>query len=224
MRALILGHSGGIGGALYRSFENSGYRVTGLSRAQGLDWRDMPAAEAALKALEGPFDVIVCATGVLAGQGQDQDVAPRGPEKSFKQIDIAQMQDVFAINTYGPALLLKVLPRLIEKERACKIAVLTARVGSIADNHLGGWYSYRASKAAANQLIRTAAIEMSRAYPKAALIAYHPGTVETQFTAGYTADKLSPDQAAAHLSTVLKGVTPEGSGQFLDWKGDTVSW
>ena len=217
MRALVLGHSGGIGSAVAKLLRDQGADVIGLSRAEGLDWRVPERAEQVLQSVDGPFDLIICATGQLAPEGAR-------PEKTLGQIDAQQMQEVFAVNSFGSALLLKHLPKLIAKEAESKIAVITARVGSIADNQLGGWYSYRASKAAANQLIRTGAIELQRRFPKAVMIAYHPGTVATDFTKDYQANKLLATQAAQHLLSVMQGMTPENSGLFFDWKGEEVPW
>jgi NAD(P)-dependent dehydrogenase (short-subunit alcohol dehydrogenase family) len=105
------------------------------------------------------------------------------------------------------------------------VGVLTARVGSIGDNRLGGWYSYRAAKAAANQIVRTAAIEIARRHSQAIVVALHPGTVETRFTRAYPGHrKVSPDSAAANLIAVLDGLTPDQTGGFFDWSGKPVPW
>ena len=217
MHALILGATGGIGRALADHYGARGGAVTGLSRRDGLDWRDPARAEACLAALDGSFTHVICATGALCGAG-------RAPEKSLSALDADALADQFAVNAIGPALFLKHLPRLLRRDRPTAAAVLTARVGSISDNQLGGWYSYRASKAAANQLVRTAAIELARSHPQAALIAYHPGTVATSFTANYNAPKHAPPEAAAHLLQVLDGLSPVQTGRFYDWQGIEVGW
>ncbi|MBW6419274.1 SDR family NAD(P)-dependent oxidoreductase [Celeribacter sp. PS-C1] len=218
MKALVIGASGGIGAAVCHSFTDQGMAVTGLSRREdGLDVTDPDSVAAHLGALEGPFERVVIATGKLEGAG-----AP--PEKSLRALSAEALRDQFATNAIGPALILRELPRLLPKDAPSVVAVLTARVGSIGDNHLGGWYSYRAAKAAANQLTRTAAIEIARGHKQACLIAYHPGTVATKFTEGYSRDKLSPEGAAGHLIDVMAAREPQDTGRFFDWKGQEVPW
>jgi NAD(P)-dependent dehydrogenase (short-subunit alcohol dehydrogenase family) len=130
----------------------------------------------------------------------------------------------FAVNAIGPALVVKHALRLLPKDRVARVGVLSARVGSIGDNGLGGWYSYRASKAALNQLIHSAAIEVARSHPQAVLACLHPGTVATGFTEGYGHDKVTPDAAAGHLLAVLEALTPAQSGGFYDWAGKVIPW
>jgi NAD(P)-dependent dehydrogenase (short-subunit alcohol dehydrogenase family) len=135
------------------------------------------------------------------------------------------MAKVFAANAIGPALVLKHAQRLIPRDRACRIAVLTARVGSIGDNAMGGWYSYRAAKAAANQIVHTAAIEIGRKRREAVVVALHPGTVATPFTSGYPAHKkVEADVAAENLLRVMDGLNPADTGGFFDWAGKRVPW
>lgn len=218
MKALIIGTSGGIGGAVARAFAARNYEVTGLSRAEhGLDVTDPESVAAHLGALEGPFERVVIATGKLDGDG-----AP--PEKTLRALTAEALRDQFATNAIGPALILRELPRLLPKTAPSVVAMLTARVGSIGDNGLGGWYSYRAAKAAANQLTHTAAIEIARSHKQSCVISYHPGTVATAFTEDYPRDKLSPDEAAAHLLRVMDARSAQDTGRFYDWKGDEVPW
>ena len=218
MRALVIGASGGIGGAACRGFSAQGIAVTGLSRREdGLEVTDPDSVVRHLGAFEGPFERVVITTGKLDGAG-----AP--PEKSLRALSAEALLDQFATNAIGPALILRELPWLLPKDAPSVVAVLTARVGSIGDNHMGGWYSYRAAKAAANQLTRTAAIEIARSHKQACLIAYHPGTVATKFTEGYSRDKLSPEEAAGHLIDVMAARDPRDSGRFYDWKGEEVPW
>ncbi|MGB0482574.1 MAG: SDR family oxidoreductase, partial [Alphaproteobacteria bacterium] len=173
---------------------------------------------AAMAGLSGPFDLVVIATGILAPPGAS-------PEKSLRSIDPATMQDLLLVNAVGPALILSRLPALLPREGRSVVAVLTARVGSIGDNHLGGWYSYRASKAAANQITRTAAIELQRKFKECRVVALHPGTVDTAFTAGYpNKDKHDPATAAQNLLRVIDGLGPEDNGGFFDWRGEAVPW
>lgn len=218
-RALVIGESGGIGQAMAAALAARGAQVTGLSRSRnGFDVTDPASVEAALSGLEGPFDLVFVATGILAPAGA-------APEKSLDAIDAQAMARVFAVNAIGPALVLRHVPRLLPREGRSVVAVLTARVGSIGDNGLGGWYSYRASKAAANQIVRTAAIEIGRKRREAVVVALHPGTVDTPFTADYPGHrKLAPEDSAAHLLAVIDRLTPEQSGGFYDWAGDAVPW
>lgn len=218
MKALVIGASGGIGGAVCRGFTAQGMSVTGLSRREGgLDVTDPDSVAAHLGAFEGPFERVVIATGKLEGAGV-------APEKSLRALSAEALRDQFATNAIGPALILRELPRLLPKDAPSVVAVLTARVGSIGDNNLGGWYSYRAAKAAANQLTRTASIEIARSHKEACLIAYHPGTVATKFTEGYSRDKLSSEEAAGHLIDVMAAREPQDTGRFFDWKGQEVPW
>jgi NAD(P)-dependent dehydrogenase (short-subunit alcohol dehydrogenase family) len=217
-RALVIGVSGGIGGAVAARLAAQGVAVTGLSRRMGLDVTDAASVEAALAPLAPPFDLVFVATGALAPPGQ-------GPEKTLRALDPAQMAAQFAVNATGPLLVLRHALRLLPRDRRAVFAVLSARVGSIGDNRLGGWYSYRASKAALNQLMRTAAVEVARSHPRAVLAALHPGTVATAFTADYAApDKHTPEAAAAHLLGVLDGLTEADTGGFFDWRGARVPW
>ena len=218
-RALIVGASGGIGQALAAGLNARGVAVTGLSRrADGLDVTDQASVTRAMGRLDGVFDLVVVATGILAPEGG-------APEKSLSAIDAAAMARVMAVNAIGPALILREVPRLLPRDGRSVVAVLTARVGSIGDNALGGWYAYRASKAAANQIVRTAAIEIGRKRKEAVVVALHPGTVETRFTEGYPGHrKVSASEAAGNLLAVIGGLTPAQSGGFFDYSGAEVPW
>ena len=219
-RHLVLGASGGIGAALVQQLLRRGDMVTALSRrADGLDVTDEASVQAALSALDAPYDTIIVATGALVINGAR-------PEKSLKSVDPAALAAQFALNAMGPMLVLKHALRLMPRDAPCRFAVLSARVGSIGDNTLGGWYAYRAAKTALNQLIHTAAIEVARSHPQATLALLHPGTVDTPFTAAYqpTYEKLSPDQAAIALLGVLDGLIPAQSGGFFDYRGEVVPW
>lgn len=213
--ALIIGASGGIGGALASALEARGDTVTRLSRsANGLDVTDEASVAAVLGALGGPFDRIIVASGILGT-----------PEKALSALTAEEMARVFAANAIGPALVLKHAARLIPRDRTCCVAVLTARVGSIGDNQMGGWYSYRAAKAAANQIVHTAAIEIGRKRREAIVVALHPGTVATPFTEGYPAHKkVEASEAAENLLRVMDGLTPADTGGFFDWAGKVVPW
>ena len=220
MRAVVIGASGGIGAAVVQLMRARGADVTGLSRRDdGLDVTDAPTIAAALAALEPGVDLVFVATGALAGAGQR-------PEKALRSVTLQGLTDQFALNAAGPLLVLKHALRLLPRDRASRFAVLSARVGSIGDNALGGWYSYRAAKAALNQLIHTAAIEVARSHPKAVLALLHPGTVDTPFTKDYAPayDKLTPEASARALLGVLDGLTPAQSGGFFDFRGQALRW
>lgn len=218
-RALIIGASGGIGAAVAAELAGRGIDVTRVSRRDdGLDVTDPGSVDRVLGGIEGPFGLIFIATGILAPGGA-------GPEKSLDAIDAATMARVLAVNAIGPALILRHAPRLLRREGRSVVGVLTARVGSIGDNGMGGWYAYRASKAAANQIVRTAAIEIGRKRKKAVVAALHPGTVETAFTAGYPGHRKVPaSEAARNLLSVLDGLEPAQSGGFYDYAGREVPW
>jgi NAD(P)-dependent dehydrogenase (short-subunit alcohol dehydrogenase family) len=219
MRALVVGASGGIGRALVAALRERG-EVVGLSRSgDGLEVTDEGSVAAALGALEPGFDLVIVATGALIIDGV-------GPEKSLKSVTAEGLAAQFAVNAVGPALVMKHALRLLPRDRVARLAVLSARVGSIGDNGLGGWYGYRAAKAALNQLVRTTAIEAKRTHPQSVIVSLHPGTVETGLApaqrAGHPA--VSAEQAAAHLLAVLEGLGPDQSGGFYDWKGEVVPW
>ncbi|MEE2944244.1 MAG: SDR family NAD(P)-dependent oxidoreductase [Pseudomonadota bacterium] len=216
---LIIGDSGGIGAALREAFEARGAYVAGLSRSgDGFDVTYPGRAEAALESLQGPYDQIWIALGVLTG-------AAERPEKSLAELDAVEMVGVLAVNTVGPALVMKHAKRLLSRDRSARLVALSARVGSIGDNRAGGWYSYRASKAGLNQVLHTAAIELKRSHKQAVCVAMHPGTVATSFTSGFpSAPKVTSKEAAQNLIKVVEGLQPEDSGGFFDWRGHSVPW
>ncbi|PWJ16991.1 SDR family NAD(P)-dependent oxidoreductase [Jannaschia seohaensis] len=212
--AIVIGASGGIGAALADRLADS-HDVTRLSRsAEGLDVTDEASIAASLAPLP-PVDLAFVATGILAPEGH-------APEKALDAIDADAMARIFAVDAIGPALVLKHLaPKLTETAR---VGVLTARVGSIGDNRMGGWYSYRAAKAAANQIVHGAAIEIGRKRKNSVVVALHPGTVETPFTEGYKAKKVTAAQAAENLIGVLTGLDPSETGGFFDYAGERIEW
>ena len=217
--ALIIGASGGIGSALAETLAARGVAVTGLSRrGDGFDITDPESVERHLAALDGPFDLVFVASGQLVSTRS-------GPEKSLKEVSAEELAAQFAVNATGPALVMRHAPRLLPRKGRSVFAVLSARVGSIGDNRAGGWYAYRASKAAVNQIVHTGAIEMARTHREAICVALHPGTVATAFTAKYPGhDKVAAPQAAANLLRVMDGLTPEDTGAFFDWAGKAVPW
>ena len=234
--AVVVGASGGIGAALCELLLADGgfSNVFGLSRRPGaqdrsgvsqvlLDLEDEATIATAAAAIgaAGEVGLVIVATGILH-DGDDL------PEKTFKRLDADFLAMTLRINTIGPALVAKHFLPLLPRQGRSIFASLSARVGSIGDNQLGGWYGYRASKAALNMLIRTAAIELARTHPEAICIGLHPGTVATRlsepFQAGVPADKLfSPDFAASHLLRVLDGLGPDASGGCFAWDGQRIA-
>ena len=224
--AVIFGSSGGIGGSLVAALSSIGNsrQVTGFSRKTipQIDLLDEASLErAATYAAEmGALRLVIDATGFLHDDRQ-------GPEKSWRQLDAGNLARAFALNAIGPALIMKhVLPRLPRTGKAV-FATLSARVGSIGDNRLGGWYAYRASKAALNQLVRTAAVELARRTPEGICVALHPGTVATSLSAPFSGaglDVHTPDEASRHLLAVIDKLTVAANGGFFDWRGQPVPW
>lgn len=217
---LIIGASGGVGSALRAAFEARGDQVTGLSRSvDGLDLTDEASVAQHFGALEGPFDVILVASGALEIGGAE-------PEKTVKSISQKAMMDQFALNAVGPALVLRHAPDLLPRDTPCVFAVLSARVGSIGDNKIGGWISYRSAKAAVNQIVHTGAIELARSHKQSVCVALHPGTVKTPFTEKYLGrhPAVEPSEAAENLLAVIDGLTPDDTGLFFDWAGKPVQW
>lgn len=221
--AVVVGASGGIGRALAQAIRDEGAHevVHALSRP-GIDLLDEAsvAAAAAMVAAGPPPTLVVVATGLLHD-------AERGPEKALGDIDPDWMARSFAVNAIGPALLLKhFLPLLPPRDRAV-FALLSARVGSIADNRLGGWHSYRASKAALNMIVKGAAIEAARTRPRAIVVGLHPGTVDTALSAPFRSNVrpgglFAPDRAAVQLLDVIDGLKVPDSGGVFAWDGSPV--
>ncbi|TXI03170.1 MAG: SDR family NAD(P)-dependent oxidoreductase [Pseudorhodobacter sp.] len=220
MRVLVIGSSGGIGGALIAAHGAQGDVVIGLSRrTDGLDITDEASITRVLGGLSGGFDRIIVATGAL-------ELGGTAPEKSLRALTAPALQAQFALNAMGPALVLKHAARLLPRDRPARFAALSARVGSIGDNGLGGWYAYRAAKAALNQLIHTGAIELARSHPQAVVVTLHPGHVATPLSLKYggALAAVTPEAAAQNLIRVMDGLTPADSGGFFDWAGKPVPW
>ena len=229
---LVVGASGGIGAAFFNQLRerNPDARVLGTSR-QGsdsllaLDLSDPASIDAFIERLskrEFALDQIIIATGLL-----HQDAM--GPEKSYRDLDAGWLYHVMQVNAIGPIYLLGKLVGLIERKAKVQISLLSARVGSISDNRLGGWYGYRASKAALNMYLKTLSIELARTHKGVQILSLHPGTTDTAlskpFQARVPADKLfTPEFAATSLLGVMQQAEGGGSGQFLAWDGQTISW
>ncbi|RFF29809.1 SDR family NAD(P)-dependent oxidoreductase [Wenzhouxiangella sediminis] len=225
--AVVAGASGGIGAALRAQLESHSdrLRVIGLSRRGDppLDVTDEDSIRAAAEWVDreaGEVRLVIDATGFLHND-------EFGPEKTWSQLDPDHLAKAFAVNASGPALLMKHFLPLLPKKGKSVFATLSARVGSIGDNRLGGWYSYRASKAALNQFVRTASIELRRSAKDAVCVALHPGTVDTGLSAPFGKQGLkvrAPDIAARELLAVISDLEAADSGAFLDYRGETVPW
>ncbi|KUM39618.1 SDR family NAD(P)-dependent oxidoreductase [Pseudomonas sp. EpS/L25] len=188
----------------------------------GLDEPALAALATRLTASFPRLDLLLCAAGLLQG-------AQARAEKSLAQVEQAGLQESYLVNAVLPLLLIKHLTPLLKGHHPCQVATLSARVGSIGDNRLGGWYGYRMAKAALNQGLRCASIELARLNPESCVLALHPGTTDTAlsrpFQARVPADKLfTPDHAAARLLEVLAARTPADTGSFWDWAGQPVEW
>lgn len=224
--AIIFGGTGGIGAALVAALHASEQyeQVLAFGRRTGvpIELTDEASLAAAVEhaAAHGEIRLAIDATGMLHTDAYR-------PEKSWRELDAGHLAASFAINAIGPALLMKhLLPRLPREGRAV-FATLSARVGSIGDNRLGGWYGYRAAKAALNQFLHTAAIELARRAPQAICVALHPGSVATPLSAPFARPDhpaQTPQEAAAHLLAVIDRLTPEQTGSFVDWRGETIPW
>lgn len=217
---LIIGNSGGIGAALEQEYLRNGWRCTGLSRQhQGLDLTRPETIVQALAGMDKLFDTVIIATGGLT-------IGSTGPEKTIRAVTAQGMADQMQINAIGPALILSQIGRLLPRDSVARLAVLSARVGSIGDNRLGGWISYRAAKAALNQIVHTSAIELARSHPLLACFSLHPGTVETPLTKPFVANHSArpAGEAAAILHSVIEARAPSDTGGFFDQNGLQVPW
>jgi NAD(P)-dependent dehydrogenase (short-subunit alcohol dehydrogenase family) len=220
--AVIVGATGSIGAACAELLDHDPAvaNVVRWSRSSGVDLADPASIERAAAALTIAPDLVFIATGVLHGAGF-------APEKANSQLSAEALTTAFAINSIGPALVARALLPLMPKGRKTVLAALSARVGSTADNRLGGWHSYRASKAALNQLIRTMAIEQARRNPDQIVLALHPGTVDSGLSKPFqTGVKtlFTPEESARHLLRVIDAATPAQSGLLLDWQGDVIAF
>ena len=229
----IVGASGGIGAALAAALAERGARVHALSRRGSvpdprlipgrIDIEDEDSIEQAAARLRGeaPLDLVIVASGLL-------HAGTIAPEKSFRQLSAGTMARYFAVNATGPALVARHFLPLLRRDERAVFAALSARVGSIGDNRLGGWYGYRASKAALNMIVKTLAIELARTRPNAVCVALHPGTVATALSAPFRSnvagDRLfSPEIAAGRLLDVIAGLGPSDSGGIFAWDGSEIA-
>lgn len=238
---LVVGASGGIGGALLRyylkqrsiktvhAYSRSHCPTQLVSHGDRLQWIVGDYSESSigqcvesLAGCDGRLQRVVICNGVLHGE-------QFSPEKSIDRVSNMAMMEVLQANVVVPSLWLAALPQALSRGSGCKIAALSARVGSIGDNRLGGWYSYRASKAALNMVMKSAAIEFSRRFPGVKMVAFHPGTTDTAlsrpFQRGVPEGKLfAPDFVAQRLASLLDSLEVDGELSFLDWDSKKIEW
>ncbi len=228
--ALVIGAGGGLGAALVqRLSDEAEYQVLALGRNShpAIDYNDETSLPRAADwvaeqcaAQQADLRLLVVASGFLHGeQGQ--------PERSWSHLDADYLAHVFRINTIGPALVMKHFLPLLPKQGRCIAGFVSAKVGSIGDNALGGWYGYRASKAALNQLVKTASIELARRNAQAVCVALHPGTVDTGLSQPFSKTGLNvrpAAEAAKDLLGVLANITPAQTGTLVDYQGQTLPW
>lgn len=231
--AAVFGASGGIGHALSEALLARGCTVwagsrsgavAGLERARqfAFDLEDESSISTAAQMMrETPPDLVLVASGVLTLPDGT------GPERSYKVLDPAAMEQVFRLNTIGPAIVAKHMLPLFPRDRRAVFASLSARVGSIGDNRLGGWHSYRASKTALNMLLKNFALELARSHPQALVVGLHPGTVDTGLSAPFQRNVLegklfTSGHSATCLLDVLVALGPQDSGRVFDWQGAPV--
>ena len=235
LRVIIIGASGGIGNALMQPLRNN-IQVTeiyALSRSSQtpksdkiknlkFDFTDEQSIINTAQTLResGSFDLIIMATGLLQGEGIS-------PEKNMRALRADSMMKSYQANTIGPALTAKHFLPLLKRGSKTVFAALSTRVGSISDNRLGGWYAYRASKAALNMTLKTLSIEFGRRYPEAIIAGLHPGTVDTQLSRPFQGNvpegKLfTPQFCADSLISVIDGLGPHDSGNLFAWDGQKI--
>lgn len=227
--AVVIGAGGGIGAALVARLRAGGdaAEVIGLGRhtTPALDYLDEASVQMAARwvaqrcAASGQsLRLLIVATGFLHGNAGQ-------PERSFTNLDAAYLQQVFAVNTLGPALVMKHFLPLMPRQGRCVAGFVSAKVGSIGDNALGGWYGYRASKAALNQLVKTASIEMTRRNKQSVCVALHPGTVDTALSQPFAKTGLivrPASEAASDLLQVLDGLQAADTGCLVDYQGQKL--
>jgi NAD(P)-dependent dehydrogenase (short-subunit alcohol dehydrogenase family) len=226
--AVVVGAGGAIGRASAEVLRASGRfdRVHALSRRSDppIDVTDEAAVQAAAEAVQAdglPVRLVLDCTGFL------HDETHGGPEKSYRRLDPAHMAHAFAVNAIGPAMVMKHFLPLLPREGKSAFATLSAKVGSIGDNGYGGWYSYRASKAALNQLVRTAAIELGRRRGETLCVAIHPGTTDTPLSEPFGKAGLTvraPENSAARILGVIDRLGVSDSGGFFNHDGGALPW
>ena len=219
-RALVFGASGGIGQAFSRLLESKlgSENVVKISRSfDGFEISDEEKIFKLSESIEGSFNLIINATGVL-------QTTEEGPEKTINVVKQKLMIDMMTINAIGPALLLKNFSKKLDKTKFSVFVNLSARVGSITDNRLGGWISYRSSKAALNQIIKTSSIEINRRNKNAICVGLHPGTVKTSFTEKFqnTTETISPDESVKMMMNVVENLSVDDNGYCFAYDGKVI--
>ena len=219
-RALIFGASGGIGFAFSKFLENKLGIENVIKLSRSLEGFEISDEEKILKfseSIEGSFNLIINAIGVL----QTTEI---GPEKTINAVKQKSMIDMMTINAIGPALLLKNFSKKLDKTKFSVFVNLSARVGSITDNRLGGWISYRSSKAALNQIIKTSSIEINRRNKNAICVGLHPGTVKTRFTEKFqnTTETISPDESVKMMMNVVENLSVDDNGYCFAYDGKVI--
>ena len=219
-RALVFGASGGIGQAFSRFLESKLGSENVVKISRSFDGFEISDEEKILKfseSIEGSFNLIINATGVL-------QTTEEGPEKTINVVKQKLMIDMMTINAIGPALLLKNFSKKLDKTKFSVFVNLSARVGSITDNRLGGWISYRSSKAALNQIIKTSSIEINRRNKNAICVGLHPGTVKTRFTEKFqnTAETISPDESVEMMMKVVENLSVDDNGYCFAYDGKVI--
>ena len=219
-RALIFGASGGIGLAFSKFLENKLGIENVIKLSRSVNGFEISDEEKILKfsgSIEGSFNLIINAIGVL----QTTEI---GPEKTINAIKQKSMIDTMTINAIGPALLLKNFSKKLDKTKFSVFVNLSARVGSITDNRLGGWISYRSSKAALNQIIKTSSIEINRRNKNAICVGLHPGTVKTRFTEKFqnTTKTISPEDSVEMMMKVIESLSVDDNGYCFAYDGKVI--
>ena len=219
-RALVFGASGGIGQAFSRFLENKLGSENVVKISRSFDGFEISDEEKILKfseSIEGTFNLIINATGVL-------QTTEEGPEKTINVVKQKSMIAMMTINAIGPALLLKNFSKKLDKRKFSVFVNLSARVGSITDNRLGGWISYRSSKAALNQIIKTSSIEINRRNKNAICVGLHPGTVKTSFTEKFqnTTETISPEVSVEMMMKVVENLSVDDKGSCFAYDGKVI--
>lgn len=224
-KALVIGASGGIGRAFAEAFRSdpSCIHVEAVSREShgSFDLLDSESIrlQSSLSSANGPYDIIIDATGALEMNGV-------GPEKSLNNLNADHLMDAFRVNTVGPAMVMRYFAPSLAKG-ASVYAKLSARVGSITDNQKGGWYGYRASKAALNMMLQTAALELQRKNTNLRVVALQPGTVRSKLSHPFVSSQshiLEPHDAVLGMLSAMKTLRPKSGAYFVDYKGAEIPW
>lgn len=226
--AVVIGGTGSIGGAISEQIKGLGFKEIikiGRRTNPSIDFNDEQTIKNAaefIKNKKKAISILFDATGILHDEENNQM-----PEKTLKNINLKFAQKNFLINAIGPSLLIKHFAPLLDSEQKSVFATLSAKVGSISDNGFGGWYSYRASKAALNQLIKTASIEMKIKNKNSIFIALHPGTVKSKLSKPFQKSNLkiqAPEESADHLIKIIKELKTSETGKFFNWDGTELPW